>query len=52
MDRDLNSVRTSSDRQNLHNYLERKVGSVVRGEIAAQKRLSEAEAEKFRNSPS
>ena len=38
-------MRTSSDRQNLHNYLERKAESAVRGENAAQKRLFEAEAD-------
>ena len=42
-DRDLNSVRTSSDRQHLHDYLERNAESAVRGENAA---------EKFSNSPS
>ena len=34
-----------SDRQNLHTYLERKAESAVRGESAAQKRPSEAEAD-------
>ena len=43
-DHDSNSVRTSSDKQNLHKHLERKAESAVRGENAAQKRLSEAEA--------
>ena len=32
--RDLNSVRTLSDRQNLHNYQERKAEPAVRGENA------------------
>ena len=38
-------MRTMSDRQNLHEFLERKAELAVQGEIAAQKRLSEAEAE-------
>ena len=41
-DHNLDSVSTMSDRQKLHDYLERKAESAVRGEIAAQKRLSEA----------
>ena len=44
-DRDLNSVRISSERRSLHNYLERKAESAVQGENVAQKR-SEAEAKK------
>ena len=44
-ERDLNSVQTLSDRQNLHRNQERKAGSAVRRESAAQKRLSEAEAD-------
>ena len=44
-DHDSNSVRTSSDKQNLHEHLERKAESAVRGENAAQERLSEAEAD-------
>ena len=38
-------MRTSSDKQNFHKYLERKGGSAVRRENASQKRLSEAEAD-------
>ena len=34
-----------SDEQNLHEFLERRAESAVPGEIAAQKRLSEAEAD-------
>ena len=41
-DHNLDSVSTMSDRQNLHDYLERKAESAVRGQIEAQKRLSEA----------
>ena len=44
-DHDSKSVRTSSNKQNLHKYLERKAGSDVRRENASQKRLSEAEAD-------
>ena len=44
-DRDLNSVQTLPDRQNLHELLERKAESARRGESAAQKRLSEAKAD-------
>ena len=44
-DRDLNSVRISSERRSLHNYLERKAESAVQGENVAQKRSSEAEAD-------
>ena len=44
-DRDLKSVRTPSRRQKLHHYLERKAESAARGENAAQKRPSEAEAD-------
>ena len=44
-DRDLNSLQTLPDRQNLHEFLERKAESARRGESAAQKRLSEAEAD-------
>ena len=43
-DHNLDSVSTMSDKQNLHEYLERKAESAVRGEIAAHKRLCEAEA--------
>ena len=32
-DRDLNSVRTLSDRQHFHDYLERKAELTVRGEV-------------------
>ena len=41
-DRDLESL---SDRQILHVYLEQKAELAVRGECAAQRRLSEAEAD-------
>ena len=41
-DQDLES---QSDRQNLHAYLEQKAESAVRGKCAAQRRLSEAEAD-------
>ena len=44
-DREWNSVQTMSDRQSLHEFLQRKAESSVRGESAAQKRLSEAEAD-------
>ena len=44
-DRVLNSVQTRSEMQNLHVYLKQKAESVVRGENAAQKRLSEAEVD-------
>ena len=44
-DRVLDSVQTRSEMQNLHLYLEQKAESVVRGESAAQKRLSEAEVD-------
>ena len=38
-------MQTMPDRQNLHDvFLERKAEKAVRGEIAVQKRLSEAEA--------
>ena len=43
-ERELDSVRTMSDRQHLHEFPERKAESAVRGEIAVLKRLSEAEA--------
>ena len=39
-DRDLESVQTLSERQNLHVYLEKKAEMTVRGECAAQRRLS------------
>ena len=39
-DRDLESVQTLSERQNLHVYLEKKAEMAVRGECAAQRRLS------------
>ena len=44
-DRDLDSVQTLSERHNLHVYLEQKAESAVLGENAAQKRLSEVEAD-------
>ena len=44
-DRDLESVRTLSERKDMHVYLEQKAELAVRQECAAQKRLSEAEAE-------
>ena len=44
-DRDLESVRTLSGRKDLHVYLEQTAELAVRQECAAQKRLSEAEAE-------
>ena len=44
-DRDLDSVQTLSERRNLHVYLEQKAELTVQGDCAAQKRLSEAEAE-------
>ena len=44
-DRDLESVQTLSDRRILHVYLEQKAELVVQGECAAQRRLSEAEAD-------
>ena len=44
-DLDLNIVQTLLDRQNLHEFLERKAESARRGESAAQKRLPEAEAD-------
>ena len=43
--RDLDSVQTLSERQNLHFYLEQKAESTVQEENAAQKRLSEVEAD-------
>ena len=50
-DRDLDSAQTLSERANLHVYLEQKAESAVRGECAAQKRLSEAETDmEIRNS--
>ena len=44
-DRDLESVQTLSEGQNLHVYLEQKAEMAVPGECAAQRRLSEAEAD-------
>ena len=44
-DRDLESVQTLSERRNLHAHLEQKAELAVQGECAAQRRLSEAEAE-------
>ena len=44
-DRDLNSAKTLSDRRNLHQFLDWKAESAVQGEVEAQKRLSEAEAD-------
>ena len=44
-DRDPESVQTLSERRNLHVYLEQKAELAVRGEYAAQKRSSEAEAD-------
>ena len=43
--RDLESVQTLSERRNLHVYLEQKTDLAVRGECAAPRRLSEAEAD-------
>ena len=44
-DRDLESVQTPSERRNLHVYLEQKGELAVRRGCAAQRRLSEAEAD-------
>ena len=44
-DRDLESVQTPSERQNLHVYLEQRADLAVREECAALRRLSEAEAD-------
>ena len=44
-DRDWESVQTLSERRNLHVYLEQKAEFPVQGECAAQRRLSEAEAD-------
>ena len=44
-ERDLDSVITMVDRQHLQEFLEWKGESAVRGEIAAQERLSQAEAD-------
>ena len=44
-DPDLNVTQTLKDGQNLHKFLERTAELACRGEISAQKRLSEAEAE-------
>ena len=44
-DRDQNVVQTSRDRQNLHQFLERKAESAVRKEKLPQQRLFEAEAD-------
>ena len=44
-DRDLESVRTLSERKDLHVYLEQKADLAVRQECAAQRRLSEADAD-------
>ena len=44
-DRDLESVRTLSQRKDLHVYLEQKADLAVRQGCAAQSRLSEADAD-------
>ena len=44
-DRDLESVQSLYERRNRHVYFEQKAELAVQGECAAQKRLSEAEAE-------
>ena len=44
-DRDLDSVQIQSEMQNLYVYLEQKAELAVRGECAAQRRLSEADAD-------
>ena len=44
-DRDLNRVRTFSDRQHLHDCLERKAELALRGQSAVQRRLTDAEAD-------
>ena len=44
-DGDLESVRTLSERKDLHVYLEHKADLAVRQECAAQRRLSEADAD-------
>ena len=44
-DRDLESVQTLSERRNLHVHLEQQAELAVQGECAAQRRLSEAEAD-------
>ena len=44
-DRDLESAQTLSERRHHHAYLEQKAELAVQGECAAQKRLSEADAE-------
>ena len=44
-DRELESVQTLSERRHLHVYLEQKSELTDQGECAAQKRLSEAEAD-------
>ena len=44
-DRDLESMQTLSERRNLHVYLEQEAELAVQGESAAQRRLSEAEAD-------
>ena len=44
-DRDLNRVRTCSEGQHLHDYLERKAELALRGESAVQRRLTDAEAD-------
>ena len=48
-DRDLECVQTLSERQILHVYLEQKAEMAVRGQCAAQRRLSEAEADMERS---
>ena len=40
-------MQTLSERRNLHVYLEQKAESAVQGECAAQRRLSEAEADMY-----
>ena len=41
----MESVKTSTERQHLHKFLERQVELAGRGENAAQKRISEAETD-------
>ena len=45
--RDMESVQTLSERKKLHVHLEQQAQLVVQGECAAQRRLSEAEAEMY-----
>ena len=46
-DRDLESWQTVFERRNLHVYWKQKADSVVHGESASQRRLSEAEADVY-----